>query len=191
MLKTMFVCALGVLLGALLVLAVGGAGDIAGARSLSGGAVPLVPMPDRPLAPTKPSLLAQEPKPFPGGPQVVPPPATAVVKVVVVDENHDGKTVSMKKGESVAIKLESNPTTGFNWRVGSVSSGVAKQNGNVEFEQTPLPPGSGPILGRGGHSVIKFDTVGTGKVTIQLDYSRPWEKNKPPLKTFTVTLDIK
>lgn len=191
MLKTMFMCALGLLLGALMVLAVGGARDTAGARSIRDDAVRRAPLPDRLLVPTEPSLLAQEPKPFPGEPQAAPPSANPLVKIVVIDEKHDGKTVSVKKGESVAIKLESNPTTGFNWRVGTVSSSAAKQNGKVEFEQTPLPSGSGPILGRGGHSVIKFDTVAPGKVSIQLEYSRPWEKNKAPFKTFTVTLDIK
>ena len=47
MLKTMFMCALGVLLGALMLLAVGGARDIAGARSIRDDAVRRAPLPDR------------------------------------------------------------------------------------------------------------------------------------------------
>ena len=186
MLKTMFVCALGVLLGGLLFLAVDGSGDIAGARTLGRDAVPLTPPLTKPFVPTEPSLLAQEPKPFPAATK----PTAPVKKTVNLTDQHDGKTVVVNQGDDVSIKLESNPTTGFNWRVGTVSNGGAKQSGKVEFEATPLPPGSGPILGRGGHNVITFETLAPGTVTIRLEYSRPWEK-APPYKTFTVTLEIK
>jgi inhibitor of cysteine peptidase len=163
MMKTIGMCAFGVLGGVLLVLSGGGAGGGAQARTLWG----------------EPVLVAQsEPKP-------------AVAKTVALDEKSAGKTIVVKKGETVSIKLESNPTTGYNWRVGSVSTASVKQNGKVEYSPSPLPPGSGPLVGSGGHSVVKFDAISVGKATITLEYARPWEKNKVPAKTFTVILDVK
>ncbi len=114
-----------------------------------------------------------------------------VQKVVALTEKDDAQTVVVKTGEKIEIKLDSNPSTGYGWRVASVSAKSVKQDGTVTYVSTPLPPGSPPMVGRGGSSLIRFDALSPGKVTVKLEYLRPWEKNTPPARTFTVTLDVK
>lgn len=119
------------------------------------------------------------------------PPAGQKTGVTALSEKDDNQTISVKAGDKIEIKLKSNPTTGYGWKVASVSGNSVKQDGAISYVTDPLPPNSPPLVGRGGYSVVKFDAVSAGKVTITMEYCRPWEKNKPAARTFTITLDVK
>ncbi len=120
-----------------------------------------------------------------------PAPAATKVPNRTLTVNDDGKTISVTVGDTIAIKLDSNPSTGYGWQVTGISTASAVQNGKIEFESPP-PPKDGRIrVGQGGTAVITFDAVSAGKSTISLEYRRPWEKGKAPARTFTITLDVK
>lgn len=118
-------------------------------------------------------------------------PTAKKQQVIAITEKNDKQTVAVTAGDKVEIRLPSNITTGYGWRVESVSATTVKQDGAVTYISSPQPPNGPPVLGRGGESVVKFDAVSAGTVTIKMEYTRPWEKNKPPAKTFTITLDVK
>jgi predicted secreted protein len=46
------------------------------------------------------------------------------------------------------------------------------------------------IVGAGGTFVFKLQAVKPGNSTVKLVYVRPWEKDKPPVRTFTVTIEV-
>lgn len=108
-----------------------------------------------------------------------------------LSEKDDKKTVSVAVGGKVEIQLPSNISTGYTWRVESVSSTAVKQDGAVTYVSPKGSQNGPPVVGRGGYSLIKFDVVAPGQVTIKLEYARPWDKTNPPAKTFTITLDVK
>ena len=45
------------------------------------------------------------------------------------------------------------------------------------------------MVGFGGTFIFHFNVVKATKTKIRLVYVRPWEKDKPPEKTFEVTID--
>jgi inhibitor of cysteine peptidase len=45
--------------------------------------------------------------------------------------------------------------------------------------------------GAGGTELWTFKAVGAGKTTIALNYARPWEKDIPPAKSETFTVDVR
>ena len=42
-----------------------------------------------------------------------------------------------------------------------------------------------------GYQTIEFVAKSAGEVLLKLEYRRPWEKDAPPARTFTVTIAVK
>ena len=112
----------------------------------------------------------------------------AEFKVPIGQENQDDMTNTIKAtpGEEFVIKLDANPTTGYEWQlVQSIDDSLVKfVNSDYVSDMTSL-------LGSGGKSVWTFKAVRAGKAQISFKYIRPWEKNTPPVKEATYIVDIK
>ncbi|MDD4889309.1 MAG: protease inhibitor I42 family protein [Phycisphaerae bacterium] len=108
-------------------------------------------------------------------------------KTVEIDESSNGKAVAAKVGGSVVIKLKGNATTGYLWTVKSVDGKSVTAVGDVKY--TPAAAAQG-VVGSGGVFVATFKAAAAGKAVITMGYTRPWEKNKPPLETFRVTVEV-
>jgi len=106
-------------------------------------------------------------------------------QVQVVNEKNNGNTITMRAGGVLEVKLESNPTTGYDWSVAQVDTKVIKQEGEAEFKQDK------ELIGAGGITTIRMVAVSKGQTTLKLDYHRPWEKDIPPEKTYQVTIVVK
>ena len=107
--------------------------------------------------------------------------------VVALDEKANGKTVAVAMGKTLVVRLAGNITTGYGWTVKKLDGDALKQDGKVKYEQKKTPR---PMVGSGGTFVATFNTVKPGKATIAMAYARPWEKDTPPIKTFTVTVTV-
>jgi len=88
-------------------------------------------------------------------------------------------SINVAKNEKFALKIPSNPTTGFSWVLANgdelkSSNVIALLDANVggEYESNPHRAG---VVGVGGNSFFKFQGANSGVTTIQLDYKRPWE----------------
>jgi predicted secreted protein len=46
-------------------------------------------------------------------------------------------------------------------------------------------------LGAPEYNVLRYCAQNTGREVLELGYMRGWEKNKPPLKTFSITVSIR
>ncbi len=104
-------------------------------------------------------------------------------------EKDNDSRASVARGQMIIITLESNITTGYTWEVKDVNSALLEQVGEAEY----LAPASSatPALGAGGSQVFRFKSKASGPVVLRLVYHRPWEKDTPAAKTFTVVLEIK
>jgi len=96
-----------------------------------------------------------------------------------------GKSIEVKKGQTVSVTLEGNPTTGYLWQVAKIDESVLKQTGDFDFDA------DSNLTGAGGKLTFHFETVGAGSTALQLVYKRPWEKDAKPEKTFDVTIVVK
>ncbi|MDE2337550.1 MAG: protease inhibitor I42 family protein [Alphaproteobacteria bacterium] len=93
-------------------------------------------------------------------------------------------TATVKKGETFAIELGSNPSTGYSWD-------VQLKAGKASLVKTDYKPDSKDpmIIGGGGKEIYVFKAEETGTVDIEAVYRRPWDKSSAgkPLR-FGVTV---
>ena len=107
-------------------------------------------------------------------------------KFVDVDEELNGKTIHALPGETIRVKLRSNPSTGFSWALGPFEDGVLQTNGESEFVANPHREGE---VGYGGCEIWTFKAVQSGKTEISLFYARSWE-DKDPARRFKLNVVI-
>ena len=105
---------------------------------------------------------------------------------LVVSESDDGKTIDAVTCKNVVIKLTGNPTTGYSWVVAEIKGQSLQQTGGVSYQGA-----GGPGVGAGGTFEANFAVAASGPTTIRLEYRRAWEKDKPPAKVFTITIQAK
>ena len=99
-------------------------------------------------------------------------------------EKDCGQTVKMLVGSIFEVVLEGNPTTGYVWSVASVDAKILQPVGEAAFKPDTMARGSGGMV------MMRFKAVGRGKTSLKLIYHRPFEKNKPPVKTFELTIEV-
>jgi predicted secreted protein len=103
---------------------------------------------------------------------------------LVADGSSNGQTINLAQGQTLVLRLEGNPTTGFTWQVDEVDEAVLKPEGEPLFQQ------SGGGLGAGGVQVLFFAAVAPGETPLRLIYSRPFEENVEPAETFEATVAV-
>lgn len=75
------------------------------------------------------------------------------------------------QGETVAIELPANPSTGYSWTYTFSEDNILKEDSSGYIPT----PGKEETVGRGGKQVWIFRAVNPGSVGITFTYQRPWE----------------
>lgn len=96
-----------------------------------------------------------------------------------------GKTIELKKGDSIQVSLEGNPTTGYNWYMVTQEPSILEQSGEPAYKADT------DKLGSPGMITLNFKAVASGKGALQLVYKRAWETGVAPLNTYKVDLVVK
>lgn len=97
-----------------------------------------------------------------------------------------GRTIEVYAGQSFTLTLESNRTTGFQWRL----SAPLKEN-IVRFVSDQYLVKKARFAGGGGKEVWVFRAMGKGEAYINFAYARPWEKNVAPAKEVSFKVVVK
>jgi len=95
------------------------------------------------------------------------------------------KTITVKKGDTFTITVDSNPTTGYEWQVVTTPDGKA-----VKLEKSTYEAPAKQIPGAGGKQVWTFKAVSPGTATFSAKYSRSWEQNDPSAKVMTTKITV-
>jgi inhibitor of cysteine peptidase len=104
---------------------------------------------------------------------------------VTLHATDTGRTIELKRGDTLIVELEGNPTTGNQWEVESVDAAILKQQGDPEFKaEKPGVPGSG------GMFIFTFGAEGSGQTELEMIYHLPWDEETPPSQTFEVTVAV-
>jgi inhibitor of cysteine peptidase len=94
---------------------------------------------------------------------------------------------NVRIGNTIAITLPSNATTGFQWSVARISdSAVLSQEGNSEYV---LPEST--LAGAGGQEIWTFKALKRGSSTIYMEYSQAWQGGTKNAWTFTASVTVK
>lgn len=118
-------------------------------------------------------------------PDTAAPAAPAAGEVVGV---RDG-SVTLAVGQSLAIGLESNATTGYHWQVSDFDTDVLGRGHPFGQEFThPSAPG---MVGVGGVTQWRFTAVGPGLITLRFAYGRSWAPDAPPAETATYRVIVR
>ncbi len=95
-------------------------------------------------------------------------------------------TIKTQLGAVFAVRLASNPTTGYQWRLERLLDGAPVTLRTHRYEA----PQDSRRLGAGGHEYWEFQAVSAGSETLHLVYLRPWEPDNFHTQVlFTVTVD--
>jgi inhibitor of cysteine peptidase len=94
--------------------------------------------------------------------------------------------VAAEEGQEFAIFLDSNRTTGYEWRLAApIDERV------VHFVRSEYAPPKGGLVGAGGREEWTFLAKGRGETEILLEYVRPWEEGKPPAARAHIRVSVK
>ena len=107
-------------------------------------------------------------------------------KFVDVDEELNGTTIHVLPGETIRVKLRSNPSTGYSWALGPIEDGMFETSGESKFEADPHREGE---AGYGGREIWTFKAAQSGETEISLFYARSWE-DKDPARRFKLNVVI-
>lgn len=116
--------------------------------------------------------------------QVAPsPPVTGKVEVTAAEA---GKVVRAAVGNLIAITLQSNPSTGYNWELRDFDYGVA----DFYKSETLAPEGGNVLFGAPTKTVVTIQAVKPGTQDIKLVYRRLWEPPDQVAQTFEFRLSV-
>jgi len=102
------------------------------------------------------------------------------------DFSREFKAMRVPLGKVITISLEANPTTGFSWKLVSISD-----KSILEFVRKEFSPVKVKIVGAGGVEKWSFKTLKSGQAVIVLEYSRVWEKDIPAAKREEFSIFVK
>ncbi len=108
--------------------------------------------------------------------------------VRTVSHADSGGTIQMTSGDLLRVELEANPTTGYAWQTLDINPWVLGRTERPEFHR---PTSDEPLVGAGGVLTLDFRAVGTGTSPLKLAYTRAWETNVPPARTFDLTVVVR
>jgi inhibitor of cysteine peptidase len=108
----------------------------------------------------------------------------AAQTALALEAKDDGNQITLQKGQTLTVKLEANPTTGYTWEMVEPEGAILRQAGEPEFN-----PDS-ELLGAPGTLTLRFEAVEAGQMDLRLVYHRPWETGAEPLETFTVQVTV-
>lgn len=110
----------------------------------------------------------------------------AAAATVTITQAENGGTVTVPPRGTLVLRLPSNETTGYTWQIAPDSGNFLSPIGKPRYEQP-----KGNAVGAGGVQVFRFRAPAAGADSVlRLGYLRPFEKNTPPVETFSVTVHL-
>jgi inhibitor of cysteine peptidase len=101
---------------------------------------------------------------------------------VIITQNEDGSSVTAAVGGLVELHLAENPTTGYQWSLDEIGSGLEVVHDEFHLAGTPLVPGAG------GVHEWRFRIAAPGSHRLELRLRREWEDEADAIGRFAVTL---
>lgn len=108
--------------------------------------------------------------------------AGGVFEANVFTEDNNGSTVELATGDTFQVKLNENPTTGYQWSL-ETTGGLEIMNDNY------LPPATG-LVGAGGIHEWDIKATASGTQQVTAVYSRSWENLTGSEQRFVLTVEV-
>lgn len=110
--------------------------------------------------------------------------------MLVLTAANNGTIVRVSPGTRILIRLVANPSTGYSWRLATPNSPMLTLQSEKYIPHATVP-GRPPIVGAPGIMEFTFIAHQSGIEQLRFVYQRPWEKQKPAITQFTVTIHVR
>ena len=90
------------------------------------------------------------------------------------------QAIRVAVGETFAIALEGNPSTGYTWQ-------VTTDEQYLELLARDFQP-HGQGIGSAGEEIFQFCALSSGQATITCEYRRPWDRQARDTVAFEVQI---
>jgi inhibitor of cysteine peptidase len=111
------------------------------------------------------------------------------VKEIVFDGERNSLAVSVKPGATLHVRLPARPSAGYVWRLKSVDQNVAVLL-ESRFAASGKPKDGPPVAGAPAEQLFVLKAEQAGAAEAVFVYGRPWEADKPPARTATLTIKV-
>ncbi len=115
---------------------------------------------------------------------------SAFAAAKVITEADKGGQVHLQTGDTLVVRLKSNPSTGYMWYVHPDSTPLLKLVGQMQIKAVGPSTEQG-VVGRPILQVFKFEAIRAGGGVLLLRYVRSWEKSAPDEERFEVHVFIR
>jgi inhibitor of cysteine peptidase len=105
---------------------------------------------------------------------------------VQITDAANGKSVEVRRGQSVELVLPSNSSTGYRWDFVVAPRALAAVGDPVYQSEAKLGR-----VGGGGTTTWHFTTSRAATDTLRLAYTRPWEANGPAAESFQCVVIVR
>ena len=103
-------------------------------------------------------------------------------------EKDNKSSVNLKTGDSFQVKLESNQTTGYSWKLSEITDVKVILPGSSVYETSSKDKN---VAGAGGFETFTFKAANPGETKLLLEYIRSWEEGVEPVNSFTLDIKVK
>ena len=125
-------------------------------------------------------ILVAQPPQSPGAPQ------KSASSVVTITDEDNGKDIDLPAGDTLVLRLKSNPSTGYSWAIKGDPSPL-----RLVKSSTKKNAQTGHAVGAPVTQEFRLTAVSAGMASLTLEYRRPWEYHVAPAKTFKVKVNAR
>lgn len=104
--------------------------------------------------------------------------------VEVSSADHAGDTIALRVGDTLLLRLRSNPGTGYSW-----AQSRAAPDAVTLVDSSYAAPAT-TAVGAPGKQLFRFLGKAPGSATLTLYYSRPWETGVAPGDSVVIDLRV-
>jgi predicted secreted protein len=106
-------------------------------------------------------------------------------RTITATEKENGRRLALHPDDILTLRLQSIPGTGYSWQISKNDARVMKPLDKPEYERQDKK-----AMGSVAYQIFRLKALAKGTDVLELQYKRVWEKEKKPLKTFRVTVQI-
>ena len=111
----------------------------------------------------------------------------AQVKTVTLDQQTDGKTIPVRKGAPIVLRLPAQLGTGYRWMIVNTPAVLTLTD---EPKVDAAKPESDQSVGSAEMQRFQFVAARVGSGVLKLAYKRSWQRHAAPQRTFSVTVAV-
>ncbi len=110
----------------------------------------------------------------------------SATSIVTITDADNGKDVDLPAGDTLIVRLKSNPSTGYSWAIkGDPSPLRLGKSSTKKNSQTGHAAGT-PVT-----QEFRLSATSAGMASLTLEYRRPWEYTAGPAKKFHVQVNAR